>query len=196
MIAPVKSIMVIVLVPCSIWSVMSCFAIPASTSQTVKYKFPNLGLYHIHTSAPPGFETFYECDFELLPDQDADSAKPDEDGNLPIQGALFITPSEFRAGVKTEQRGEMNSSGEVSFVNVTRLKFLSATLQRVANSFAKINFVTQTTDGTSYSFRGDFLSEPQLENGSYVELVGNLKKIKDGRNVAEANLKFLRWASE
>jgi hypothetical protein len=160
------------------------------------YGFPHLGLYHIHGNAPPGFETFYECEFDLLPGYDADSIRADENGNLPIGGALFIRPAEFRVGTKSEQRGDMNSSGEVSFVNVIRLKFLSAKLQLEGNRFAKVNFVTEPVDGTSYSFDGEFLAEPILERGSYVELAGNLRKFKDGRKVADANLKFLRWADE
>jgi hypothetical protein len=129
------------------------------------------------------------------PGRDADSIRPDENGNLPIDGALLITPAEFRAGTKTERRGDMNSSGEVSFVNVIRLKFVSAKLQLEGNRFGKISFVTEPVDGTCYSFDGEFLAEPRLEKGSYVELAGNLRKLKNGRKVAEANLKFLRWVT-
>jgi len=164
-----------------------------SNSQSIKYRFPHLGLYHIHGKPPPGFETFYECEIGLLLGQ---SVEADEKGNLPINGALFIKPAEFHTGRKVEQRGDINSSGEVSFVNVIRLKFVSAKLQLEGNRFAKINFVTEAVDGMSYSFDGEFLSEPRLENGNYVELTGNLRKLKDGRKVAEANLKFLRWADE
>jgi hypothetical protein len=196
MIGLAKSMMVVVLIAFSGGFGIYSFEMPVSNSQSLKYKFPHLGLYHIHGKALPGFGTFYECELDLLPGYDADSVRADENGNLPIDGALFITPAEFRAGTKTEQRGDMNSSGEVSFVNVIRLKFVSAKLQLEGNRFAKINFVTQPVDGTSYSFDGAFLAEPKLEKGSYVELAGNLRKLKDGRKVAEANLKFLRWAHE
>jgi len=107
--------------------------VAASNSQPVRYEFPHFGLYHIHGNEPTGFETFYECQFDLLPGYDADSIKVDENGNLPISGALFIRPAEFRVGTKSERRGDMNSSGEVSFVNVIRLKFVSAKLQLEGN---------------------------------------------------------------
>ena len=58
------------------------------------------------------------------------------------------------------------------------------------------SFVRGPVDGTGYSFDGEFLAEPRLEKGSYVELTGTLRKLRNGRKVAEAHLKFLRWAHE
>jgi hypothetical protein len=92
--------------------------------------------------------------------------------------ALFIKPSEFLTETKTEQRGEINSSRDVSFISVVRLNFLLAKLRLEGDRFAKVNLVTQAVDGTSYNFEGEFLAEPKLEKGSYVELAGTLRKLK------------------
>jgi hypothetical protein len=194
MIQIARSIMALALIPFS--AGFSTYSLEAANSQSVKHKLPEFGLYHIHGSAPVGFDTFYELEIDLLPGVDADSVKADQSGDLPIEGALFITPTEFPAGTKTEQRGEMNSSSEVSFINLVRLKFVAAKLRLEGDRFAKISFVTEPVGGTSYSFDGEFLAKAKLEKGSYVELTGTLRKLKDGRKVVEAKLKFLRWADE
>lgn len=167
-----------------------------SNCQTVGFDVPIAGLYRIHGHPPRGFETYYEFEWELLPADDTEALKVDKDGNLPVRGALFIKPAEFRTATMTEERGEIGNSGDVTSVKVVRLNFSSAKLQPEKNLFFRISFVTEKVDGTSYSFEGKFLTEPTFDNGSFVELVGKLRKFKDMRQEAEATLKFLRWAYE
>jgi hypothetical protein len=169
---------------------------PVSNSQSVRYEFPHFGLYRIHGQAPKGFKTLYEFELKLSPGQNPSSVEVDEKGKLPIDGAVFIRPSEFRSGTATERQGELSASGKAFFVDVVKLKFTSAGLQLDGNRFAKISFMTETVDGTSYAFEGRFLERAKLENGGYVQLVGNMRKLKVGRKEEEASLKFLRWAYE
>jgi hypothetical protein len=191
MVAPAKRVMFVVQI--FLLFGLCTYASQMSKSQSMGYGLPHLGLYRIHGHAPSGFESFYEFEMGLLLGQ---SVEADEKGNLPIDGALFIKPTEFHSGTKTEERGEMSNSGRVSFIKTVKLKFVSAALQLEGTRFAKIAFVTEAIDGISYSFDGKFLPEAILEKGAYVELTGTLKKFKSGRQEAEANLKFLRWANE
>ena len=167
-----------------------------SLAQPNQYSPRPFGLYRINGQAPKGFETFYEFELNLSPSESPSSIKVDQKGGRPIDGALFIRPVEFSSATKTEQRGELSNSGDISFVNVVRLKFVSATLQVEGDRLGEISLVTEEMDGTSYSFDGRFLDEPTLDRGVYVALTGTIKKFKHGRQMAEASLKFLRWAYE
>src|SRR5713101_8330196 len=100
-----------------------------SFSQSINYSFPAPGPLRILGKAPRGFESFYEMEWVLLPGDNASSVKVDETGKINITGALFIRPSEFRAGTKTEPRGEITASEQVVSHDVVRLNFKAATLQ-------------------------------------------------------------------
>lgn len=165
-------------------------------AQTIRFPFPTSGRYRIHGEAPKGFGTIYEFEWKLREREDVSALRVNKEGKIPIDGEILVTPAEFRPGTTTVRHEEMNTSGQSHSVEMVKLKFVAATLQLRQGRLDKISFKTSAVDGTSYVFDGKFLAKPRLEGGSYVELAGNMRKLKDGKQQAQAETKFLRWAYE
>lgn len=121
-------------------------------SQCMNYEVPRYGPYRIHGKIPSGFEGFYE--FELTPPSQNTRESVKADGKLAIAGALFVRPSEFGRGVRTESRGELNVDGAFSEFNVVRLGFKSATLIQQPASSTELEFETESIQEVRYVFKG------------------------------------------
>src|SRR5690242_8279829 len=77
-------------------------------SHRMSYDAPRYGLYRISGKITRGFENFYEFELMVLADDSRESVTI---GKLPVDGAVFVRPSEFESAVQTESRGDLDANG-------------------------------------------------------------------------------------
>lgn len=106
-----------------------------------------------------------------------------------------------------DEKGDALIKGELLTDDGTSYRFAAAKLIRSATLrrdgcglFTQLSLTTESKEGTSYSFDGQFLEEPEeVKRGnfiSFISLVGVLSKIRDGQKVAEAKVDFTRLGIE
>lgn len=139
---------------------------PTETEEKTVYEFDGGNDYYIIGKLPKGFR-----DFENLSIVTRDYENASEENNyeavpIPPKGS-FLTKKEF---------------------NFTRIK--------IANK--QIAFETEAKKGVSYQFVGEFIEEEAIEvidkdGNEYTDsavLKGRLKKMRDGKKIAESEVKF------
>jgi hypothetical protein len=139
---------------------------PTETEEKTVYEFDGGNDYYIIGKLPKGFR-----DFENLSIVTRDYENASEENNyeavpIPPKG-FFLTKKEF---------------------NFTRIK--------IANK--QIAFETEAKNGVSYQFVGEFIEEEAIEvkdkdGNEYTDsavLKGRLKKMRDGKMIAESEVKF------
>lgn len=62
--------------------------------------------------------------------------------------------------------------------------------KRISVSEERLSFETEAIKGISYKFVGEYLSAEELEPDDYTFIKGILTKLKDGKKIAEAEVKF------
>lgn len=140
-----------------------------STGSSVKeneYEFNAEGDYYIIGDLPKGFK-----DFDTL--------------SISTKNYENISEENNWEGVPIPPTGYVFTKKEFKFVRIN-----------IAN--AQIAFKTETKKGISYEFVGEFIEEEKIEfkdkNGEeytqHAVLKGRLKKMRDGKQIAESKVKF------
>lgn len=96
------------------------------------------------------------------------------------------------------------SGGRLHTTDSKDYKFTTAKLVRSGRIihgergfFEHLIFATESIEGVSYSFEGEFLSQPEeIETGDFIHLKGVLTRLKDGQKIGEAKLRFIRLGKE
>jgi len=125
--------------------------------------------FYLIEDAPRGLEDFEAISIEYLPGQENDETLliPDAQGNIQTSGSL-----------RTK--------------NGTSYKFSRSRLIE-GDRLIKLSFATETVDGVSYNFEGEYLRDyTEIRKGDliigYVHLEGLLRKYRDGLRVSQAML--------
>ena len=117
------------------------------------------------------------------------SARFDPDGSFWIHGDPPAEFSDFDSiNLNAKRLRYLNAPGLM--MRTTRYRFKTLTVKR-----DNFTFTTMTIRGVSYSFSGKFLKGGVYGAGDLDDetpvLEGTLTKFRDGKKVAEANLKFV-----
>lgn len=148
------------------------------------------GPFRINGEKPKGFESF---DFFILgyrEEKDADKDNrdalvPDKQGNVSVRGELLTakgTPLAFETVKLVE-------AGPVTFF------YRGPTLSRYSRAQpVRLSFTTAEVKGIKYAFSGEYLDDPDEENGGYTHLRGTFSKYKNGKLLYEAKTGFKRLA--
>ena len=76
-------------------------------------------------------------------------------------------------------------------VGAVKEKYVGEVLSRTYRKHPIIlSFATDSVNGVSFQFEGEYLDEPEEVNGQYIDLKGKLIRFLNGRKTAEALLKF------
>ena len=118
------------------------------------------------------------------------NARFDPDGSFWIHGDPPAEFSDFSGINLNAKRSRRLPSPGVQLNNGTTYRFKTLTVKR-----DNFTFTTLTVRGVSYSFSGKFLKGGVYGAGDLDDetpvLEGTLAKFRDGKKVAEANLKFV-----
>jgi hypothetical protein len=118
------------------------------------------------------------------------SARFDPDGSFWIHGDPPNDFSDFSGINLNAKRSRRLPSPGVQLNNGATFRFKTLTVKR-----DNFTFTTMTRRGVSYSFSGKFLKGGVYGAGDLDDetpvLEGTLTKFRDGKKVAEANLKFV-----
>jgi hypothetical protein len=117
---------------------------------------------------------------------------------------LVVGVKHNRNATTYDEKGNALIRGELLTVDGMRYQFTTAKLIRSTilrrdgcGLFTNLNLVTDSKQGTSYRFDGEFLQEPErLGKGNYTDLRGVFTKFKDGLKVAEAKVHFTKLGIE
>lgn len=137
-----------------------------------------LAPYRVNGKRP---ECLEEVDYFMLSDKSSREAVTyDQEGNALVSG------------------GWLHASGSKNYKFTTAKLIRSDRIIRGERGFfEQLTFATERIDGVSYSFEGQFLSQPeQLDTGYFIDLKGVLTKFKDGQKVTEAKLGFTKLGKE
>ncbi|MCA1633797.1 MAG: hypothetical protein LC802_08780 [Acidobacteria bacterium] len=151
------------------------------------------GPFKINGDRPKDFEKF---DYFILGYKEEDDARkdnrdalaPDVQGSVSVRGLLVTT------------RG-----AQLDFETVKLIEPVADTEAPADNSPANgaaaarpitLSFTTVESEGVSYAFRGQYLSDPVEECGAYTHLRGVLSMYRGGQLVAEEKVSLNRFAFE
>jgi hypothetical protein len=154
--------------------------------------FPRRGPFRLHGPPSKGFESFLE--FELDFKNAYDKLSRDPAATVSVSGVLRAKPNRDQAGAKRESYGDINSEGEIKWIEVIEHHFNFATLRRDGFSY-RVVFKTRAVAGISYGFDGQFVDKPQFDR-QYTSLTGSLTKYRNGQEVTKAKVELIEWTFE
>lgn len=125
-----------------------------------EYEIPTGGEFYLIGDLPKGFKDFQHLSFQT------------------VDYALASAENDYQ-DIHIPPKGYIETNRQFDFT-------------RISVSSKRLKFETETIKGVSYKFTGKFVDE-HLEMGdytAYVSLEGTLTKMRDGKKIAEINVKF------
>lgn len=150
------------------------------------------GPFRINGERPEGFKDveYLQLTYKDAEDEKRDNREalvPDAQGNVAVTGWLVNG-----AGVKFELASvRLVESGPATYLFQTG-KLLRISRERPIT----LEFTTAEVEGIKYSFRGEFLDEPEEGGGGFAYLKGTLAKLPAGKTPVESRVSFDRYKWE